>query len=262
MRMVSVLLLLSTVSAFAQLGSPGNYGPTPQLTWTFGVQRVQPSLTASVVGSKDGKASSVDTDADLGLAREGTPLGFFAEYQGQTQAFLISYDSARYGGNRILPRAIALDGVSYDAGTGLQTSAKVQVMEGLWTYKFVRRDDAWIGFDLGAQLMRADLSALAPSSPQAQKASPSWLIPQVGLTALSSGAGGLLESRVYVRYFTHKGASLTRYGIDARAYLYPSFGLRAFFEDSRMHIPRGSLQQDLDIRVDRRVTGLGLVVRF
>lgn len=262
MRVVSALLLFTTVSAFAQLGRSDSYGPTPQLQWTFGVQKVQPTLSASAAGSKDGKASLVDTQADLGLAREGTPLGFFAEYQGQSQAFLISYDSARYAGNRILSRDIALNGTSYLLGTPLQTAAKVELIEAMWTYKFVQRPDAWVGFDLGAQYLRANVSALVPSAPPPQKVSPTGLVPQIGITGWSSGAGGLLESRVYARYFTYKGASLTRYGLDARAYFYPSFGVRAFFEDSRIRVPQGSLQQDLEVQVERKVTGLGLVIRF
>ncbi len=262
MRKVAVLLFFISVSAFAQLGRPDGPGGTQQLNWTFGLQKVQPSLTASINGSRDGRVSSVDTSADLGLGREGNPLGFLAEYQGQTQAFLLSYDSAHYGGNQLLPRDIALNGTPYAAGTALQVSAKVKVLEGLWTYKLVQQPDAWIGFDLGLQLLQADLSALAPSAAQAQSARPSWPIPQVGLTGWSTGANGLVESRIYLRYFTHRGATLTRYGIDTRAYFYPSFGVRAFFEDNRMHIPSGSLQGDLDIRADRRVVGFGLVVRL
>ncbi len=260
MRMVPLLLALTSTLAFAQLGRTDYYQTAPQPRWTFGFAKVQPSFSISVAGVKDGRTSQVDSDADLGLGRHGTPLGLFTEYQGDSQTFAFSYDSATYTGDRVLSRDISLDGVAYAAGTPLQTSAKLKVMEGMWTYKWVRRADAYIGLDLGAQLLQTDLSAQSPAGPQA--ASPSILLPQIGLTGWSSGAGGLLESRVYVRYLAYKGASLTRYGFDGRAYLYPSFGLRAFYEDSRLRIPRGSLQQDLDIHADRRVTGVGLVIRF
>jgi len=262
MRLAPVLLVLACGPALAQIGYAGGGPAGPSLRWTLGVQKVQPSLSVRAEGSRDGRATLADSEADLGLGREGSPLGAFLEYQGEGQAFQVAYDSARYAGDRVLPRPILLDGVGYLAGTPLQSTAKVQVLEGMWTYKLVRRSDAWVGFDLGAQLLRADLTALAAGSAQAQKARPSWFVPQLGLTGWSSGADGLLESRVYARYFTYKGASLLRYGVDARAYFYPGFGLRAFYEDTRIRIPSGSLRQDLDLHADRRLAGLGLVVRF
>lgn len=263
MRLAPILLCLVSLPVFAQLGRSGGMGRPQQLGWTLGFQRVQPSLSANLQGSRDGKVSSVDTDADLGLARDGNPLGALLEYQGEVHGFQLTYDSARYRGDRVLPRSIALDGRAYPAGTPLQTSAKVEVLEGTWTYKFIRNPDAWLGFDLGVQVFRLDLKALPLTPvPRAQSANPTGVVPQVGLTGWSSGADGLLESRIYARYFTYRGATSFRYGVDARAYLYPKFGLRAFFEDGRVRVPGGSLEGDLELRADRKITGLGVVVRF
>ncbi|WP_243294949.1 hypothetical protein [Geothrix mesophila] len=263
MRLAPILLFLLGVPVFAQLGRADGASGAALTGWTLGFQRVQPSLSASLDGIRDGKASLVDTDSDLGLGRDGNPFGGLLEYQGQAHGFQLTYDSARYRGDRVLPRAILIDGRSYAAGTPLQTQAKVEVLEGLWTYKFVRRPDAWLGFDLGAQVFRVDLQALTlTSTPRSQSEHSSWIVPQVGLTGWSSGVDGLLESRVYARYITYRGATSFRYGVDARAYLYPKFGLRVFFEDARAHIPRGSVEGDLDLRADRRITGLGLVIRF
>jgi hypothetical protein len=255
-----LLLLLSATLAHAQLGrgpAPGT-GNTP--TWTLGIQKAQPSLALSLHGSRNGLVSDVDAEADLGLGRSGTPMGVFGEYQGLAHGFLVSYDTARTHGDGLLSRDIFLNGTRYGAGTRLATSARIDVFEGLWTLKLARRPDAWLGLDLGAQLLRSDLRAEAGGA--VQTARPAWWIPQVGLTGFSSGLDGLLESRAFVRYFTHRGARSYRYGLDARAYLYPSFGLRAFFEEGRMRIPPGSLRGDLDIRAERRVAGLGLVFRF
>ena len=263
MRLAPMLFFLASIPAFAQLGRASDGGPVPLSGWTFGFQRVQPSLSASLQGSRDGKVSLVDTDADLGLARDGNPLGVLLEYQGVAHGFQFTYDSARYRGNRDLPRTIFLDGTPYAAGTPLQTQAKVEVLEGLWTYKFVRRPDAWLGFDLGVQVLRMDLKALAATAtPSTQAAHPTGVLPQVGLTGWSSGVDGLLESRVYARYMTYRGATSFRYGVDARAYLYPKFGLRAFFEDGRVRVPQGSVEGDLEVRADRRITGVGVVIRF
>jgi hypothetical protein len=263
MRLAPILFFLVGIPAFAQLGRGPGGGPEPLSGWTLGFQRVQPSVSASLQGSRHGKASLVDTDADLGLARDGNPLGVLLEYQGEIHGLQFSYDSARYRGDRALPRDILLDGTSYSAGTPLQTHAKLETLEGLWTYKFVRRPDAWLGFNLGVQVFRMDLRALAATAtPGTQSIHHTGVVPQVGLTGWSSGVDGLLESRVYARYVTYRGATSFRYGVDARAYLYPKFGLRAFFEDGRVRVPGGSVEGDLDLRADRRITGLGLVIRF
>lgn len=263
MRVPTILLLLTTQLAFAQIGRSEGRGATgPQTGWVFGVQKIQPSLTASIRGTKDGKATSVDAEGDLGLKRNGSPLSFLVEYQGQSQSFHFTYESGRVGGDQLLAQPITLDGTAYAAGTRVQTSAKTEVLEGLWTLKLSQQADAWVGLDLGVQVIRADASATATPGLITKTARPTMPVPQIGLTGFSSGADGLLESRAFLRYSRYQGATCFRYGLDARAYLYPSFGILAYFEDSRMRVPPGSLQGDLDIRADRRVTGLGLVIRF
>jgi len=260
---VLVLLCLGGVTAFAQIGSSSLYSAAPQLDWTFGVHRSQPTFSATAVGTKDGKASLVDTDADLGLGRSGSPTGAFMEYSGQAHGFRLGYDALRFEGERTLQRNIWLDGVPYSAGTALRSTARLTVLEGLYTYKFLRQADAWVGLDLGAQVLKTELSALTLSGPPATSAiSPTLVLPQVGISGWSSGAGGLLESRVFYRYFRLHGASFSRYGVDARAYLYPRFGLRVFYEAATAKAPAGSTQGNLDLRADSRLTGMGLVIRF
>jgi hypothetical protein len=260
MRIPALLLCLTSLPALAQLGSPMRASAASQLRWTLGAQKVQPTLSATVSGSRDGRTSLVDMDSDLGLSREKSPLGFFGEYSGPSQIFLLSYDATEYGGSRSLSRAIAIDGHAYGAGTALQSTAKVRVLDGVWTYKFVTRSDAWVGLDVAAQYLKADLSARTPVS--SQQASPSLVLPQLGLSAWSNGVDGLVETRVYYRLMKLRGASVTRYGLDARAYLYPSFGLRFFYDSSKIRIPAGSLLQDLEISAERKSTGVGLVLRF
>jgi hypothetical protein len=263
MRKVLVLLCLGGVTAFAQIGATPQYDAGPKLDWTFGVHRSQPTFSATAVGTKDGRASLVDTEADLGLGRSGSPSGAFLEYSGQAHGFRLAYDALRFEGERTLARDIQLDGVTYSAGTGIRSKARLTVVEGLYTYKFLRQADAWVGLDLGAQVLKSELSALTLSGPPTSSAlSPTMVLPQVGLSGWSSGAGGLLESRVFYRYFRLQGASCSRYGMDARAYLYPRFGLRAFYEAGTVKAPAGSTQGDLDLRADSRLTGLGLVLRF
>ena len=263
MRLLLLLLCLEGVSAFAQLGSSGWGATLPALDWTLGYHRSQPSITSTIQGSRNGQYSLVDANADLGLGREGNPYGLFLEYKTGAHGFRVAYDSLNLMGNQALPRDIYLDGNLYPGGSTVQSTAKLTVLEGLYTYKFVQQPDAWAGIDLGVQSLKADLWAAnltAGSSPQT--ASPSLTLPQIGIAGGSSGVNGLLESRLFIHYFAHSGAAWYRYGLDGRAYLYPHFGLRAFYEANNVHIPAGSTQGNLDIRMDTRTYGLGLVARF
>lgn len=263
MRVVLVLLCLQGLTAFAQIGRTEGVYAGPRFDWTIGVHRSQPTLSVQAEGSKDGRPSRVDSDGDLGLGRTGTPLGFFLEHPGETHGFHLGYDTFQFEGNRTLPRDIQLDGVSYLAGSGLQSKAKCTSLEGIYTYKFARQSDAWVGVDFGAQYLKADLSAIPSTTSQTtQSVHPTLLVPQVGLSGWSSGADGLLQYGGFYRYFKYRGVSYTRYGLDARAYLYPSFGLRAFYEKSSVKAQPGSSLGDLDLRADTKVTGLGLVLRF
>ena len=262
MRVVLLLLCLEGVAAVAQIGSTVTVAPAASLNWTFGVHRSQPSFSANVQGSKDGKASLADTDSDLGLQREGGPLGAILEYKGPAHGFRLTYDAYRFQGERTLPRDIILDGIPYASGSPVHSQAKLQVFEGLYTYKLVSQPDAWVGLDLGAQFLKTNLSATNLAAGSSQTVTPSLAIPQIGISGWSSGVEGLLESRVFYHYFTYRGATLNRYGLDARAYLYPSFGLRAFYEASKIKVSPGSSQGDLDIRLDSKIYGLGLVIRF
>ncbi len=263
MRLVLVLLCLQGLTAFAQIGRTEGAYVGPRFDWTIGVHRSQPTLSVQAEGSKNGRPSLVDSDADLGLGRKGTPLGFFLEYPGETHGFHLGYDTFQFEGERTLPRDIQLDGVSYLAGSGIQSKAKATSLEGIYTYKFARQADAWVGLDLGAQYLKADLAATPLTAPIAtQTVNPTLLVPQVGLSGWSSGADGLLQYSGFYRYFKYRGVSYTRYGLDARAYLYPSFGLRAFYEKSSVKALPGSSLGDLDLRADSKITGLGLVLRF
>jgi len=263
MRMVLLLLCLEGVAAFAQIGSSEMRTVDPQLDWTLGVQRSQPTITASVQGSRDGRVSLVDTDSDLGLQREGNPFGALLEYKTQGHGFRLAYDSFRLQGEKALPRDISLNGTPNASGSVLRSTAKLTILEALYTYKLFQQPDAWVGLDLGAQFLKTNLTAanLTAQSPT-QTAAPSLTVPQIGISGWSSAAGGLLESRMYYHYLVYRGVTATRYGLDGRAYLYPHFGLRTFYEVSKIKVPAGSIQGDLDLRMDAKSFGLGLVVRF
>jgi len=264
MRVLSVALFLCATAAFAQLGAP-NAAAGFQRTWSLGLQSYGPTLTGHLVGTQDGQPIAVDLDGDLGLGRDKTTPGFFLDYQGPRFAFQVSQGSARYQGDRAVSRTVTVDGTSYIAGTRVLSHLKLASVDGVWTIKFLRDSDSWLGFDLGLQAWTLDLDATGfppvgtPSTSSSRVTAP---IPQVGLSGGSRGYNGAVEAKAYIHYLGYKSAKYTLYGADLRVYPVSWFGLRAFYEGGRLDAPRGSIKDDLDLQLNRKGVGLGAVVRF
>ncbi len=165
----------------------------------------------------------------------------------------------------MVSRTVTVDGTTYLAGTRVLSHLKLASVDGVWTIKFARDTDTWLGFDLGVQAWTVDLDATsvpvvgAPSRSDVRVTAP---IPQIGLSGGSRGYNGAVEAKAYVHYLGYQGAKYTLYGLDIRAYPVSWFGLRAFYEGGRLAVPRGSIKDDLDLELDRKGVGLGAVVRF
>jgi len=265
MRALPIVLFLCATTAFAQLGAPS---PTPagfQPTWTVGGQSYGPTLTGHFQGVQDGQPIAVDLNGDLGLGKDKATPGFLLDYQGPSFAFQISNGSAEYRGDRVMNRTVIVDGTSYTSGTRVLSHVKLATVDGIWTTKFVRESDAWLGFDLGLQVWTLDLDATSaptvgsPSSASTRIKAP---IPQIGLSGGSRGYNGAMEAKAYIHYLGYKRAKYTLYGVDLRVFPVSWFGLRAFYEGGSFDVPRGSIQDDLDVKLDRKGVGLGAVVRF
>lgn len=265
MRVLPILLLLSSTAAFAQLGSP-NYAPVDSgRTFTFGTQMYGPSLKGHFQGVQDGQPIFLDLDADLGLGKDKTTPGLFFDYQGPRFAFQVSTGSAEYRGDRVVNRSITLDGTTYTAGTRVQSHVKLATVDGVWTIKFISQPDAWVGLDLGVQAWTLDLDAnSAPpvGSPVAASTRVTAPIPQIGLSGGSRGFNGAVESKLYVHYLAYKQAKYTLFGADLRVFPVRWFGLRAFYEGGSFDVPKGSVKDDLEFKLDRKGVGFGAVVRF
>lgn len=265
MRALPIVLSLCTTAAFAQLGAPSLPVSGLQRTWTLGGQTFGPTLTGHFQGVQDGQPIFVDLDKDLGLGKDKTTPGFFLDYQGPRFAFQISNGTAEYRGDRVVNRTVTVNGTSYTAGTRVLSHVKLASVDGIWTIKFVRESDAWLGIDLGVQAWTLDLDASsAPmvGSPVASSTRVTAPIPQLGLSGGSRGFNGAVEAKAYVHYLGYKSAKYTLFGADLRVYPVSWFGLRAFYEGGSFDVPRGSVKDDLELKLDRKGVGLGAVVRF
>ena len=262
MRVLLIALLLSTTAAFAQLGAPGGPAPDLQRTWSLGGQVYGPTLTGHFNGTISGQPIALDLDSDLGLGKDKTTPGFFIDYQGPRFAFQLSSGTAEYRGDRTLTQAIQLNGQTFSAAHEVQSHVKIASVDGIWTIKFVRGSDAWLGLDLGAQVWKIDMDATDVTSPATASTSVSVPIPQIGLSAGGRGFNGGLEAKAYVHYLAYKQAKYTLVGADLRYFPVRWFGLRAFYEGSSFDVPRGSVKDDLEFQLDRKGVGFGGVFRF
>ena len=257
MRVLPIVLSLSATAAFAQLGAPSPAAPTVQRTWTLGGQSYGPTLTGHFQGIQNGQRISVDLNSDLGLGKDKTTPGFFLDYQGPRFAFQISNGAAEYRGDRVVNRTVTVNQTPYIVGTRVQSRVKLASVDGIWTSKFLRESDAWLGIDLGAQVWTLDLDATGTPSTRVIAT-----IPQIGLSGGSRGYNGAVESKAYVHYLAYKQAKYTLYGVDVRVFPVSWFGLRAFYEGGSLSVPRGSIKDDLELKLDRKGIGFGAVVRF
>lgn len=266
MRALPIVLSLCTTAAFAQLGAPGSSASGFQRTWTLGAQSFGPTLSGHFQGIQDGQPIAVDLDQDLGLGKDKTTPGLFLDYQGPRFAFQVSNGSAEYRGDRVVTRTVTVNGTNYTAGTRVQSHVKLASVDGIWTIKFVRDTDIWLGLDLGVQAWTIDMDATGavppsttPTTANTQVKAP---IPQIGLSGGSRGFNGAVEAKAYVHYLGYKSAKYTLFGADLRVFPVSWFGLRAFYEGGTFDVPKGSVNDDLELKLDRKGVGLGAVVRF
>ena len=266
MRVLPIALSLCATAAFAQLGAPNQAASGFQRTWTLGAQTFGPTLTGHFNGLQDGQPIALDLDSDLGLGKDKATPGFFIDYQGPRFGFQVSSGTTEYKGDRIVTRTVTLNGTSYTAGTRVQSHVKLAAVDGIWTIKFVRESDAWLGLDLGVQAWTLDMNAtgipplpLTPVSASTRITAP---IPQIGLSGGSRGYNGAVEAKAYVHYLAYKQAKYTLFGADLRVYPVSWFGLRAFYEGGSFDVPKGSVKDDLEFKLDRKGIGFGAVVRF
>ncbi len=266
MKSLSVLLSFCTTIAFAQLGAPSPQPSVPQRTWTLGAQTFGPTLTGHFLGKQDGQAIQVDLDADLGLSKDKVVPGFFLDYQGPRFAFQVTSGTTDYRGDRVVNRAVTINGVTYASGSRVQSHVKLASVDGIWTIKYISDPAGWLGIDLGVQAwtlsMDATGTAPVPAAAVAANTRVTAPIPQIGLSGGTRGFNGAIEAKAYVHYLGYKQAKYTLTGADIRVFPVSWFGLRAFYESGRFDVPKGSVKDDLEVQLERKGVGFGAVVRF
>lgn len=269
MRVLPIALWLTSSAAFAQLGAPNPPAPTFTPTWSIGAQSYGPSLTGHFQGVQDGQPIWLDLEADLGLARTKTTPGLFINYQGPRFLLQLSNGAAEYRGDRVVTRTVTVGGVDYSNGTRVQSHVKLATVDGIWTIKFMRDTDLWVGLDLGAQVWTLDVDAtdvpvasVPPVPATAGSNHISMPIPQIGLSGGASGFNGAVEAKAYFHYLAHKQAKYSLVGADLRVFPVKWFGVRVFYEAGSFDVPKGSIQDDLEFKLDRKGVGLGAVLRF
>ncbi|HJV89578.1 MAG TPA: hypothetical protein VJ623_04675 [Holophagaceae bacterium] len=254
-----LLSLLAATAAFAQVG--------PSRSFTLGVSSFGPTFTGKMEGVQDGQPLFVDLDADLGLAKDKAKVGLLLDYQGPRFGFMVQSGGTDYAGDKTLTRNITIDGTTYAALTRVTSHLKLKTVEGIWTIRFVPLSAFWVGLDLGVESWKLDVdatgTALSPVPGTATATtSVSAPIPQVGLSLGSHAPGGIVEVKGFYHYLGAKGAKYSRAGVDLRVFPIPHVGLRAFYETESFDVPKGSLQDDLMLNLDRKGAGFGLVVTF
>ncbi len=255
----ALISLLAASAAFAQMG--------PTRSVTLGLSSFGPTFTGQMEGVQDGQPIFVDLESDLGLAKDKAKVGFFFDYQGPRFGFMAQTGGTDYAGDKTLNRNITIDGTTYSALTRVTSHLKLKTVEGVWTIRIIPLSVFWVGVDLGLESWKLDMdvtgTALSPTpGTSSASTSVSAPIPQLGLSAGSRVPGGIFEIKGYYHYLGAKGAKYTRGGLDARFYPIPHVGIRAFYETESFDVPKGSIQDDLMLKLDRKGVGFGVVVRF
>lgn len=265
MRALPLALILCGAPVFAQMGR--TEGPAPSnRSFTIGGQVYGPDLTGHFQGIQDGQPIFLDLDSDLGLGKDKTTAGFFMDYQGPRFGFQVSSGSAEYRGDRLLTRSITLNGTTYSAADRVLSHVKLASVDGTWTIKFFSYPEGWVGFDLGVQAWKIDMDVHdvppAPLTATYSSTSVSAPIPQFGLSGGTRAFDGRLESKATLHYLAYKGAKYTQFGLDVRVFPVKWLGLRAFYEGGSFDVPKGSVKDDLEFKLDRKGVGFGVVARF
>lgn len=221
---------------------------------------VAPTFEGHLEGIESGQKLVVNLQDDLGLGKDNTKVGIGLEYQGPRFGLEFSMDSQNYKGSKLLTRTISVDGHEYTAGTQVDSELKVAALNLNWTIRVLTGESAWLGVDLGARSWALDFTTTSAVYQATEKFTVP--IPQVGCSAGFRTVDGKWSMRGYYHLLTQKGASYHHTGADARYFPLPWLGVRAFLVNESLDIPKGSIQDDLEVKLDRNGFGFGVVVRY
>jgi hypothetical protein len=234
--------------------------------WFLDVHRFSPTFEGHLEGIQDGQPVVFDTQKDLGLTKDTTKVGLALEYQGPRFGLEISMDEQDYVGSNFVTRKITVNGQDFNAGAQVDSKMKVTTTNFLWTIRALKWEQAWVGIDLGARVWAMDLQVVGNEPFSGVNASANEKfpipIPQLGLSAGFNAFDRKVIARGYYHLLTFKGASYHHTGIDVRYFPIRWLGVRAFMDSESFDVPKGSINSDLQLVLDRKGTGFGVVLRF
>lgn len=255
---------LLPILAFSVLAPLSAQAPVRE--WYLDVHHFSPTFEGHFEGIQDGQPVVFDTQSDLGLGKDTTKLGLALEYQGPRFGVEFSVSEQDYAGSNYLTRKITVNGQDYNAGAQVDSKMKVTTSNFLWTIRALKWDQAWIGVDLGARVWAMDLHVVGndPFSGTSASATEKFPIPipQVGLSVGFNALERKVIGRGYYHLLTYKGASYHHTGVDVRFFPIHWLGIRAFMDAENFDVPKGSVKDDLQLVLDRKGTGFGVVLRF
>jgi len=212
-----------------------------------------------------------DTKTDLDLKNNKNGQGVRIDYLGPRFGFQLDVGFHDFAGQNRMTRAITLDDETFDAGMDVTSSIKNTSVDITNTIKILSFEHFWLGIDLGIQawIMRVGAEGRNISVGDETKDGVGPVstilplpIPQVGLSLGLKGFNNALEFRGRAHLLSYSGASYTLFAADARCYFLPWLGVRAFMENQRFDVPYGSVNEDMEARIDNNRFGFGVAFRW
>jgi hypothetical protein len=238
--------------------------------WSFGLYGDTPGLGLYLHQLEDGSQTNFDAKKDLGLKSNGLGLGARIDYLGPRGGFQLDVGFHDFAGQRRMTEPTDVGGTTFEQGTEVTSSLKNTMVDFTGTIKVLRFEHFWLGIDLGLQAWVMQVQAEAKNTSTAQREdddgpvsySLPLPIPQLGLSCGAKALDNALEFRGRVHLLAYSGATYTLFAADARYYFLPWLGARAFVENQRFDVPFGSVQDDLEARIDNNRFGIGLSLRW
>jgi hypothetical protein len=238
-------------------------GPTH---WYLDVHSTSSSLSgyADLTGSTP---LNVDLKNDLGLAANGSKVGFGLEYQGHRFGLALSADQSDFVGNHVVSEQININNTTYNAGALVNSAFTLKTYTLNWTIRCYSAEQWWAGLDLGARVIKAQLTAVGtdPLTNTTANANYSGTVPIPTLIGPSAGFN-LFDNRVIVRGYYHwlgySGVSLTEQSLDARYFPISWLGIMAFTNNVDLKVPYNSINKTTQGQLKQTLSGAGVVFRF
>jgi hypothetical protein len=237
---------------------------TPAGKWSFGVHASTPDLTGHYRDSGTNQ-TFFDIKKDFDLKSSKTSLGIHMDYTGSRFGFSLDYGIHDFAGQSRINRQIEINGQTFDAGMDLTSSLKNTTFDVNGTIKILRGNSAWLGVDIGMQAWYLDVQASGVSDENyAENVSEMCTvpIPQIGLSFGLQGLQNRFDLRGSAHFLAYNGAKYTRFTADARYYVLSWLGVRAFMENQSFDAPFGSINDDVEAKLDNSLFGFGVAVRW